>query len=188
MREPIILASQSPRRIALLESCEILFHCVPAQGKEVLDHNLPLMEAIEQLALKKAQEVFHQNPNAIVIGADTMIIYQNKAIGKAKDQAEAYQILAQLSGQWHRVVTAVSVLSKKKKFLFHEVSHVHFYPLSKTTIETYIKQGEWKDKAGAYAIQGLGKILVSEIKGDFYNIMGLPIAKVYQILQKLNGS
>jgi len=171
-----ILASQSPRRRELLTLLEIPFICESPDIEEVIDGSLPLTQAIEQLAVQKAQAVAHKHPDALIISADTIVVYQNHILGKPKDDEEAKGMLKLLSGQSHDVITAVCLYHNSKVETFHSVTQVEFYPLSQAVIEAYIQSHQPLDKAGAYGIQDKGALLIKQIKGDYYTVMGLPIA------------
>lgn len=181
----IILASASPRRKELMEDCMLPFTIIPATAEEFIDASLSLEEAIEQIALTKAASVAKDHPDSIVIGADTMVILSGKALGKPKNAEEAYAMLEALSGKTHTVVTGVAILEGQHQEVFHETTSVQFYELDKDLMEWYLSTNEPFDKAGGYGIQGYGKLLVSAIQGDYYNVMGLPISRVYRSLKKL---
>ena len=181
----LILASASPRRAELMKDMQIAFTCIPSCVEEHMDETLPVEKAIEQLALQKAQDVFEKHQDAIVIGSDTMVILDKKRLGKPKDANEAKEMLRQLSGNTHQVVTGVAILYDNQKILFHECSNVTFYDLDEEQIDWYIQTKEPFDKAGSYGIQGYGKLFVKEIKGDYFNIVGLPVAKLYRTLQNI---
>lgn len=179
----IILASQSPRRRALLEQVGIPFIVQSAHIDEVLNYDLPLPMMIERLAYEKANAVWEDHQNAIVIGADTVVCLNDQILGKPRHAQEAKEMLRMLSGCTHQVISAVAILSKRKKECFHCTSEVSFYELSEEEINTYVASGEPLDKAGAYGIQGKGAIFVAKIVGDYYNIVGLPIAEVVRRLK-----
>lgn len=180
----IILASASPRRKELMESLNIPFEIITAEVDETIDPNNPLVDEIEDLSFKKAYAVFKDQGDAIVIGSDTMVVLNDIRLGKPKDEEDAYSMLKALSGNTHEVITAVSIIGPTQSETFSVKSMVKFYPMSDEEILTYIKTGEPMDKAGAYAIQGLGSKFVKTIIGDYYAIMGFPIAEVYHRLNK----
>lgn len=179
----IVLASQSPRRKEIMEQVGLSFIVHPVDTNEVLDLELSLTAAIEQLALAKAKAAAKRYPEDIVIGADTLVCFQDKVLGKPKNAAEAKATLQLLSGQTHQVITAVALCVKGKQECFHSISDVTFFSLSQAEIDAYIASGEPFDKAGAYGIQGKGAVFVAKIVGDYYNIVGLPIAKLMQRLK-----
>ena len=183
----IILASNSPRRKELMEDIGIDFRIHSEQCDEIVDHNISKEEAIEQIAYAKAMAVYKKFPKSIVIGADTMVCYDGRMLGKPRDYEDAFQMLSMLSGEIHEVITGVAILCEGKELLFHEKTYVQFYDLNDEIIRWYLSTEEAFDKAGAYGIQGKGKLLVDEIRGDYYNVMGFPIARVYRELKNLQN-
>ncbi|MCI8541149.1 MAG: septum formation inhibitor Maf [Erysipelotrichaceae bacterium] len=179
----IVLASQSPRRKALMEQVGITCRVCAADIIEDLAQDCALTEAVERLAYTKANAVFAQEREALVIGADTIVVYQDQVLGKPDDAARAKEMLTLLSGKTHQVITAVAILTKERTECFHRISDVRFYELSEMEIDSYIASGEPLDKAGAYGIQGKGAIFVAKIVGDYYNIVGLPIAELVRRLK-----
>lgn len=177
----IILASSSPRRIELLKRLKLNFKTIPAEIDENIDEKEPINHVLT-LAELKAKEVFKKSEKGqVIIAADT-IVYYKQIIGKPKDYNDAFKILKTLSGKWHSVYTGVFILFPNEAVSFYEKTDVKFKRLSDELIEFYLSSGEAFDKAGAYAIQGLGSILVEKISGDFYNVMGLPISKLWDLL------
>ncbi|MCI5773046.1 MAG: Maf family protein [Erysipelotrichaceae bacterium] len=178
----IILASQSPRRKELLQKLDIPFGIVIPSILETIDTSLSLEEAIAKLAMQKAQAVLQLHPDAIVIGADTIVVYQNQLLGKPQDRQEALSMIKMLQGNTHQVITGVSVVSKDHQCKQAHISHVTFDPMSDEEINAYLDANEWQDKAGAYGIQGHAAKYISHIDGDYYSIMGLPINLLYKML------
>lgn len=181
----ILLASNSPRRKELMEDSELPFTICTAQTEEIFRIDIEKEQAIEEIAFEKANAVFERYPDAIVIGADTMVCYKEQMLGKPKSREDAYRMLALLSGKRHEVITGVAILSSYANVIFHEKTFVTFYELEHEMIEWYLDTQEPFDKAGAYGIQSKGKLLVKEIQGDYYNVMGLPIARVVREIKKL---
>lgn len=184
----IILASGSPRRKELLNQAGISFSVCVSQAEEVLDTTDPA-EAVEKLSALKCREVFQRTcEDVMVIGADTVVAFENRIFGKPGTEKEAEEMLLKLQGSRHQVYTGVTVCVREKgketSFLFHEKTEVEFYPMDREEIHTYIATGEPMDKAGAYGIQGKAAIFVKEISGDYNNIVGLPLARLYQELKK----
>lgn len=178
-----ILASQSPRRRELLSLILPAFEVCPADADETLRPGAPLEDEIVRLALAKARAVAETHPDAAVIGSDTMVTIDGAALGKPKDAADAKRMLTTLSGRTHRVLTGVAVVSpggEAKTAL--NVTEVTFRALREDEIDRYIATGEPLDKAGAYGIQGRGAPLVRSITGDYYSVMGLPVAQLYELL------
>jgi len=169
----IILASNSPRRRELLAHITRDF---TVQGTDV-DESLPAgiapAAAVEQLSLRKALPL--NNGAQIVIGADTVVAVDGTILGKPADEAEARQMLARLSGRWHSVFTGVSLVQGERHLTFSCETRVRFF-------DAYIATGECMDKAGAYGIQGYGSLLVQEIQGDYFNVVGLPVSRLYRAL------
>ncbi len=185
MRKQLILASASPRRKELMQDSGLPFQIIPSKKEEIVPLHLPAAQAIEQLALQKASDIFSQHPDAVVIGCDTMVLWKEERLGKPKDQADALRMLKMLSNQTHEVITGVALLSKTHTILFHETTKVTFYDLEEELLTAYVASDEPYDKAGAYGIQGMGKLLVKSIEGDYFNVVGLPISRVYRELLPL---
>ncbi|MBS5787622.1 Maf family protein [Clostridioides mangenotii] len=182
----IILASASPRRKEILENYNVNFNIIKSEIDEViLDHELPI-QVVMRLALEKGMDVACKNQGELVIAADTIVVLDDMILGKPKDESDAYNTLNSLSGREHQVVTGISLinLADNKKVVDYVVSKVKFKNLSEKLILDYLKTGEFQDKAGAYGIQGYGALLVDEIKGDYFNIVGLPISKLNDLLIK----
>ena len=184
----LILASASPRRKELLGKIGLEFEIIPAKGEEVVTKNLP-WEVVEELSFQKAKEIADmQMEECIVIGSDTIVAKGEKIMGKPKDEADAYQMLSEIAGDVHQVYTGVTLIrtgKEPKVITFAEKTDVHLYPMSDEEIYAYIATKDPMDKAGAYGIQGDFAIHVKGIEGDYYNVVGLPIGKVYQELKQL---
>lgn len=181
----LLLASSSPRRSELLKQAGYEFTVEPADVNENFLHGTPPMQIVEQLSARKAQAVAKQHPEAVVLGADTIVVLKGRILGKPKDAEAAKAMLKLLSGNVHQVYTGYTVISGKKLVCGHECTSVEFYPLSQAEIDSYTATEEPLDKAGAYGIQGRGALFVKRINGDYYNIVGLPIAKIHRILSGL---
>lgn len=180
----LVLASGSPRRKELLATLQIPFDIITADIDETIDHNKNLVDEIERLSFGKALAVFKEHKDQIIIGSDTIVTLNDHALGKPHSEEEAFAMLKELQGNMHEVITAVTILSKKSSETFSVVSKVQFYPMSDQEIKEYIATKEPLDKAGAYAIQGLGSKYIKGIIGDYYAIMGLPVAELYHRLVK----
>ncbi len=182
----IILASQSPRRRQLLEQMGVTdFVICPAKGEEDMGAQLPPDRLSEALALAKAREVAAQaGPEDIMIAADTIVTLDHQVLGKPHSREEAVSMLETLSGRHHVVYTGLAVLRGGETVSDHEATEVRFRPLSREEIAAYVATGEPMDKAGAYGIQGRGALLVEGIVGDYFNVMGLPVCKLGQILNR----
>ena len=182
-----ILASASPRRKELLEQIGVKFNILPATGEEVITKELP-GEVVMELAKQKAEEVAKTaGADALVLGADTVVAYEGKILGKPKDEADALRMLTMLSGKEHEVYTGVALIDNRDQSMenFFERTKVTMYPVSEEEIRDYIAGGEPMDKAGAYyGIQGLGAVFVESIHGDYNNVVGLPIGRIYQEIKR----
>ena len=165
----IILASQSPRRKELLSMLGIEYEAIPADINEQINPNNDLTKEIEKLSYQKANHVYKEHKDALVIGSDTIVKIGNNVLGKPKS---------------YEVVTGVTIIVDDKIETFSSIAKVTFYPLTEQEIDDYIKTNEPRDKAGSYAIQGLGAKFIKSIDGDFYTIMGLPIWELYHRLKK----
>ena len=183
----IILASKSPRRRALLEQMGVKdFRILTPDIDEHMDRELPPAELVRQISLEKAQAVAAQaDPNAVIIAADTVVALDGVVLGKPADEEEAFRMLSLLSGNRHQVYTGLTVLRREQVFSQWEETSVTFRPLTAEEIEAYIATGEPMDKAGAYGIQGYGALFIQGISGDYYNVMGLPVCRLGQILGQL---
>ena len=180
----IILASKSPRRKELLELLHIPFEVIVSDIEEQIDYRNDLVKEIEKLSYQKAKAVFDTHQDALVIGSDTIVKIGNDVLGKPKTMKQAADMLKELSGNTHEVVTGVTILYKDQVETFSSVAEVTFYPLTDEEIEEYISTNEPMDKAGAYAIQGDAAKFIKSINGDYYTIVGLPVAMLYHRLQK----
>lgn len=186
-KKDIILASASPRRKQLLKMAGIHFSVVPADIPEIVPEDMPQEKESQYLAAIKAGYVLSENENSIVIGADTTVLCEGRVLGKPKDKEEAKEMLRFLSGKTHEVYTGVAIVSKDVNDCFTSVTKVEFYELSDEEIDWYISTREPMDKAGAYGIQGFGCRLVKRIEGDYFTVMGLPVAEVARHLDKIEG-
>lgn len=182
MNKRLILASQSPRRRELLTLLEMPFSVVSPDGDETLNDSLDPRGKIEELALRKAQSVFKDHNDSIVVGADTVVVVDGEIVGKPIDEDDAVRMLKVLSGREHQVITGVAILSDSHQEVFSITTEVKFFNLDDNIIESYVASKEPLDKAGSYGIQGRGSLFVESIVGDYYTVMGLPISQVHQKL------
>lgn len=180
----IILASKSPRRKELLEQLKVPFEIIVSDVDETIDYDNDLVKEIEKLSFRKADAVYQENKDALVIGSDTIVKIDNKALGKPASIEEAKEMLRELSDKTHEVVTGVTIIKDGKPETFSSVSKVTFYPLSEEEIDEYVLSNEPMDKAGSYAIQGDAAKFIRSIEGDYYTIVGLPVAELYHRLKK----
>ncbi|GGA85518.1 Maf family protein [Ornithinibacillus halotolerans] len=179
----IILGSTSPRRKELLELANIQFSIRKQEVDESVISTPNPAERAEQLAIHKGKHIPFENSNEIILTADTVVSLNGNIYGKPANKDEAYKMLSNLSGNVHEVYTGVSLQSHVKQFSFVEKTSVEFWPLNDQEILDYIKTEDPFDKAGAYGIQSEGAILVKQIIGDYYNVVGLPIARLVRELK-----
>lgn len=190
----IILASQSPRRKQLLEQAELSFEIKTAHAHEDFPGTMEAGQVPLFIAGNKAAAVLEtfsgaERADAIVIAADTVVVLDNRIIGKPADEAEARAILRDLSGRIHKVITGVVILSAGQREELQEITEVDFRPLTDEQISHYVARYSPMDKAGAYAIQEwIGLIGIRRINGDFYNVMGLPVNRVVDVLRSMGAA
>jgi septum formation protein len=178
----IILASQSPRRQELLGRIVSDFDIVPADIDEQIKGKITPEAYVQAMAQEKAAYVAEQYPADLVIGCDTIVTIDGEILGKPVSRADAFRMLKKLSGRTHKVYTSVVMKKGAQQNAVTVPAKVVFYELSDEEIEHYLDTLEYQDKAGAYGIQGQGALLIKEIQGDYYAIMGLPVATVYRML------
>lgn len=184
----LILASASPRRKELLEKIGLPFTVQPAMGEERITQKSPAAVVME-LSRQKAEEIAAaQTEDCVIIGADTVVAKGEKIMGKPKDAADAKQMLRSIADDCHQVYTGVTLIrtgAHPQSVTFQEKTDVFLYPISDAELDAYIASGDPMDKAGAYGIQGDFAIYVKCIAGDYYNVVGLPIGRVYQELKRM---
>ena len=180
----VILASQSPRRRELMQLFGIDFTVRVADIDEAMDPGKPACQEVARVSQQKAEAV-SRGADDIVIAADTIVVCAGKVLGKPKDQEDARQMLTLLSGRDHQVMTGLTVLKGDRAVICTEVTDLHFRELSQREIEAYVATGEPMDKAGAYGIQGGAALFCPRMVGDYYNVMGLPVCRLAEILQEL---
>ncbi|HET9234823.1 MAG TPA: nucleoside triphosphate pyrophosphatase [Candidatus Eisenbacteria bacterium] len=183
---PLILASSSPRRIALLASCGIPFHSAPVSVDESIAEDEDAETACLRLAHEKAKAAAVKVPDAWVLGADTLVVLEGRPLGKPKHEAEARDMLRRLSGRSHDVWTGLALYRALDGALFDaaERTRVWFDELSDDTVFMLARAEESLDKAGGYGIQGRAAPWISRIEGDYYNVVGLPLARLRRLLQE----
>ena len=180
----LILASGSPRRMELLAQAGFQFDVLVSDAEESAPADLAPEEVAKRNALAKAMAL-PELPEALVIGADTIVVLDGHIFGKPADEADAKRTLRQLSGRTHQVITGVALVNDNAFFSFAETTDVTFKQLSDATIDAYVATGECLDKAGSYGIQGEGGALVERIDGDYDNVVGLPVTRLSRMLAKL---
>lgn len=203
MKSRLILASGSPRRKELLEQIGAEFEILSAKGEEVITSDIP-SQVVMELSAQKAEEVAgryekelgagkaceENRQTVVILGADTVVAYENKILGKPKDEADAVRMLQMLAGDTHSVFTGVTLLieqaGKREKKTFFAETKVTMYPMSAEEIKAYVATGEPMDKAGAYGIQGKCAAYIERIEGDYNNVVGLPVSLVYQTLKMIS--
>lgn len=183
----IILASKSPRRHELLKGLDLDFSTINISIEENYPQNLKHKEITEFLCKSKANAIENIEENQLYITADTIVWHQNTALEKPKDKANAIEILKKLSGKKHEVITSVGLFSKNNSLIISDITLVNFDELSTEEIEYYVQKYKPYDKAGAYGVQEwIGYIGVKSIQGSYYNVMGLPVNKLYKALKEFN--
>ena len=183
-----VLASGSPRRKELLELANIPFEVIPSNAEEILNPDFPPEQQVKTLALLKATDISQQYPDRYIIGADTIVVFNQQILGKPVDKEDAVNTLKRLRGQQHQVMTAVAIVCTAENIaeVFINITAVTFYDLSDQWIADYVASGAPMDKAGSYGIQDAGFELVEQIHGDYYAVMGLPIAQLKRKIAELN--
>lgn len=188
-----ILASASPRRRELLNQIQMEFEVIPSTIEETITKTSP-SDVVMELSAQKALDVYRNLPDTrqkdtVVIGADTVVAYRDEILGKPGDETEALDMLSMLADRTHQVYTGVTLVSQnadgtKRVHSFYESTDVTFYPVTREELERYVSSGDPMDKAGAYGIQGAFAVHVKEIRGDYNNVVGLPVARLYQELKQ----
>lgn len=187
----IILASQSPRRKEILEQVGVKFTIIPSEKEEIITSSDPVA-VVRELAYMKADDIASMiEEDALIIGTDTVVVYNNQILGKPRDEAHAKEMLRELQNQVHEVYSGVALIEKKegqveRTWNFSVCTQVGFCEISEEQIERYVATGEPMDKAGAYGIQGKFAIYINQLVGDYYNVVGLPISRIYEVLME-NG-
>jgi len=189
-RPPIILASASPRRAELLRQLTSEFQVIPSAATEILDEHLSPFEVCQLNAHRKARVVAKKHPDAIVLGADTLVFLNGEILGKPASLADAARMLTRLQGRMHQVVTGISLIHLRahRERLFAASTDVTFHPLDAGHIRDYLSRMNPLDKAGAYAIQEHGGMIVAEISGSYSNVVGLPLERLREEIQSWTAS
>jgi septum formation protein len=181
----IVLASTSPQRLAILTAAKFEFEVIKPEYEEIDELFLSPLEQAKKHAFGKAKSVADILQEGIIIGCDTVVSLNGKLIGKAKDMAHAKEIITSLQGNTAQVISGLCVFNAdlQRNIATTVTSEVTLNPLTEGEIDWYISTGEWKDKSGAFSVQGIGSRYIKEIKGDYHNIVGLPVSKLYEILK-----
>lgn len=173
---PLILASNSPRRIDILKSLGVPFHSQPSHfDEESLPYEENPSEYVCLLAHSKARHVAADHPHALVIGADTLVFLDGKPLGKPSDAQHAAEYLSRLSGRWHHIYTGLSIINGKHSYEAAEEARVLFNPLTARQIATYVATDGWRDKSGGYSLLTWGALLIAKVEGCCHNVTGLPV-------------
>jgi septum formation protein len=183
LKEKLILASQSPRRAEILRTVGWAFAAVPANIDESRFADEDAVIYVERLARTKAKTVATDFPAELVLGADTVVVSDSEILGQPRDDDDAKRMLRFLSGRWHEVVTGVALVrANDEPLVRHERTRVRFAEMSTDQINWYVATGEPRGKAGAYAIQGQGALFIEAIEGDYFNVVGLPVRLVFEMM------
>lgn len=183
----LILASSSPRRKELLQFLQIPFESMNSNVDESIDENMQAEDAVQELAVRKAEAISTQHQESWVIGSDTVVVLEGEILGKPVNRADGKRMLEMLSGRTHEVYTGVAIVYGEHRNIFAEKTEVTFWELSEAEIERYLDSGEPFDKAGSYGIQGLGSLLVKQINGDYFTVVGLPVSRLARELKAMQS-
>jgi septum formation protein len=183
----LVLASASPRRAEILSTAGWQFVVLPVDVDESARSGEDAVTYVRRLALAKAELAAQRSPSLTTLGADTVVVIDEMILGKPRDNEDAYRMLRMLSGRWHKVLTGMALVnnSLSRQKVSCQVTEVKFAELSEDEISWYVSTGEPMDKAGAYAIQGLGARFIEGIKGDYFNVVGLPVRLLYQMIRDM---
>ncbi|MEL7146590.1 MAG: Maf family nucleotide pyrophosphatase [Bacteroidota bacterium] len=188
LKYPLILASKSPRRKELLSNTGLQFSIYTMEVEESFPEQMPVREVAEFLAKKKGKAYLKEFPDSLIITADTTVVVDNVVLNKPTDYEEARKMILQLKDRKHEVITGVCITSPSETISFSESTAVTFGPLSDEEISYYINQYKPFDKAGAYGIQEwIGLIGIEKIEGSYYNVVGLPVRRIYQYLKNFTS-
>ncbi|BAH42808.1 septum formation protein Maf [Brevibacillus brevis NBRC 100599] len=183
---PLILASSSPRRRELLQTLGLSFTVITSDVDETTAEHLTASEVVEELSLRKAKEVASRLTEGVVLGSDTVVVLDDQILGKPIDEMDAYRMLSMLQGQEHTVYSGVALIDVEtgRTEVSHSLTHVRIRALTEQEIKSYIATGEPMDKAGSYAIQGIGATIVEGINGDYFTVVGLPLGLTSTLLTR----
>ena len=183
----VILASQSPRRAEILRMIGVNFKIEPSNIYEEMNQKIEQSEMAINISKAKAEKISHKYPNSIIIGADTIVVFNKKIFGKPKDKNESRKMLRALSGDCHKVITGVTIMNKKLGVLktFSETTKVFVRKIPTKQIEFYVNNYNTLEKAGSYGIQEWFSVWIKKVNGCYYNVMGLPVSKLYKYLVEI---
>lgn len=184
----IVLASASPRRAEILRSVGWPFENLAQDVDETRRASEEAREYVQRLARTKAEAAAQSRPEAMIVGADTTVVIGDEILEKPRDHDDARRMLRQLSGQWHQVLTGVAIVGPSETRIACATTEVKFAGMSADEIDWYVSSGEPMDKAGAYAIQGLGSRFIEGIRGEYFNVVGLPVHLLYEMVRNLTLS
>jgi septum formation protein len=188
LKEKLVLASKSPRRAEILGAVGWKFEAVAANIDETRMESEDAGSYVKRLAQTKAETVAKRiSHHGLVLGADTVVVIDGEILGQPRNDEDARRMLRLLNGKWHEVVTGVALVgggNPPRVFVDHETTRVRFCEMSADEVDWYVSTGEPSDKAGAYAIQGRGGLFIEEIQGDYFNIVGLPVRLVYELMSE----
>lgn len=188
LKEKLFLASRSPRRAEILSAVQWPFEQIAAGIDETRHDAEDAIPYVRRLAQSKAEKVAKQIGDGLVLGADTVVVVDGQILGQPRDTDDARRMLSLLNRKWHEVLTGVALVragQPTRTLVDHESTRVRFREMSVAEMDWYVSTGEPSDKAGAYAIQGLGGIFIKEIAGDYFNIVGLPVRRLYEMAQRI---
>jgi septum formation protein len=193
--EKLILASKSPRRAEILRAVGWEFEAIAADIDETRYASEDAVSYVKRLAQTKAETVAKKTPERLVLGADTVVLIGDEILGQPRDDEDARRMLQMLNGQWHSVLTGVALVAaaqssasaRSQVVVDHETTGVRFAEMSSGEIDWYVSTGEPRGKAGAYAIQGRGALFIEEVQGDYFNVVGLPVRLVYELLDRMRS-
>lgn len=187
MKRKIILASKSKPRKTILTATGLKFEVQKSSYKEDMNEKIPAYKLVQKLALGKAQNIAKKHENAIIIGADSFVVLDKEFLGKPHTAKRAKEMLKKISGKKHQLITGIAIIDTKKDKTItdYDITEVYFKKLSEKDIDLYIKTKEPLKKAGGYAVQGAGSVLIEKINGNHTNVIGLPTNKIYKHLLKL---
>jgi len=190
LKERLVLASKSPRRLEILQAVGWEFEAIAANVDETRYELEDAVSYVKRLAQTKAETVAGKLRGGLVLGADTVVVIGEEILGQPRDDEEARRMLSLLSGRWHAVLTGVALVrcgQPPYALVEHETTRVRFSEMSIAEIDWYVSTGEPKGKAGAYAIQGKGALFIEEIQGDYFNVVGLPVRLAYEMSHKIGS-